>query len=65
MPKQFYCEHCKKLVSKTLFYQHKRLYYDRVSKTWSSTRVFSPLCGKTFKFDYGSSAEEERDKAQG
>ena len=27
------------LISKTSFYQHKLLYYDRLSKKWSSTRI--------------------------
>ena len=34
-----YCRHCNQFLSKTIFYQHKRLYCDRLSKKWSSTRV--------------------------
>ena len=31
----YYCGHCDKQLSKTVFYRHKRLYYGRRSKTWS------------------------------
>ena len=34
MDKRFHCEHCGEKVSKTLYYQHKRLYYSSSSNTW-------------------------------
>ena len=35
------CGHCEQEVSKRTFYQHKRLYYDSKSKTWSHiTRIY-------------------------
>ena len=35
------CGHCEQEVSKRTFYQHKRLYYDSKSKTWShDARVY-------------------------
>ena len=36
---RYHCGHCNQAVSKTAFHQHKRLYYDCLSKKWSSTRV--------------------------
>ena len=36
MDKRFHCEHCGEKVSKTLYYQHKRLYYSSSSNTWKS-----------------------------
>ena len=42
--RRYYCEHCNQYLSKTLFFKHKRLYYDRLSKKWLSTPVqYSPL----------------------
>ena len=38
--KRYYCGHCKDYVSKTLFYQHKRLYFDRKAKKWSKERLY-------------------------
>lgn len=36
---RYYCGHCKQALCKTTFHQHKRLYYDRLSKKWSSSRI--------------------------
>ena len=36
---RYKCGHCNQVLSKTAFHQHKRLYYYRLSKKWSSTRV--------------------------
>lgn len=40
-PKHLYCDHCDDYISKTLYYQHKRLYYDSMTKTWSKTRLYT------------------------
>ena len=37
--KRYYCGHCSELLSKTLYYQHRRNYYDTHSRTWSKTKV--------------------------
>lgn len=43
--KRLFCGHCQDYVSKTVYHQHRRLYFDAVSKKWSSTRVyFSEEC---------------------
>ena len=37
--RSYFCEHCDDYVSKTLYFKHKRLYYDRKTKIWSSLRL--------------------------
>ena len=34
----YYCGHCDKEISKTKYYAHKRLYYNRSRKQWSQTK---------------------------
>jgi len=43
--KRHYCGHCNEYLNKTVYYQHKRIYYDKSEKRWSSQQVFncSPL----------------------
>ena len=44
-----FCPHCSRVISKTLFFQHKRLYYSRNSGRWSKERVFvSTSIGSSF-----------------
>lgn len=38
MEKRFHCGHCGEKISKTLYYQHKKLYYSSSTNTWSSDR---------------------------
>lgn len=38
--KRFHCGHCNEKVSKTLYYQHKKLYYSSADKSW--TQATSP-----------------------
>ena len=41
--KRFYCGHCDEKVSKTLYYQHKKLYYCSTNKSWiRPSRTTSP-----------------------
>ena len=35
-----YCGHCEKHVSKTVFYLHRRLYFDQKCMSWSKKRLF-------------------------
>ncbi len=35
MEKRFHCEHCKEKISKTLYYQHKQLYYSSATNSWT------------------------------
>lgn len=32
--KRYYCGHCEEKISKTLYFKHKKLYYDAVTKEW-------------------------------
>lgn len=51
--KRFYCEHCSEYISKTLFYQHKRQFYDAARKKWHYTRVpFVPSGGTSTSSSY-------------
>ena len=34
MDKRFHCDHCGEKISKTLYYQHKRLYYSSSTNSW-------------------------------
>ena len=34
---QYYCGHCDEKVSKTLYYAHKKLYYNAESNQWMSS----------------------------
>jgi hypothetical protein len=36
MEKRFHCGHCGEKISKTLYYQHKKLYYSSSTNSWSS-----------------------------
>ncbi len=36
---KYWCGHCDKVLSKTTFYQHKKLYYDSTKSVWSKERI--------------------------
>ena len=36
MSDRYYCGHCKEKISKTLYYSHKRLFYDITTRQWRS-----------------------------
>ena len=38
--KQRFCGHCEKYLSKSVYYRHRRLYYNKLTEQWSSTRLF-------------------------
>lgn len=45
---RYYCDHCRDKVSKTLYYAHKKLYYDATSKQWKSgTSATSTSCSSS------------------
>ena len=35
--KWYFCEHCDEFISKTLYYKHRKLFYDRKAKKWKKT----------------------------
>ena len=36
MSDRYFCGHCKEKISKTLYYRHKRLFYDATNRQWRS-----------------------------
>lgn len=36
MEKRYHCGHCNEKVSRTLYFQHKKLYYSASEKTWKT-----------------------------
>jgi len=49
--KSYFCGHCKEEVSKTLFFQHRKLYYDKRSREWKTERVTPNDLGEDFDFE--------------
>ena len=49
--KKYFCGHCKDAVSKTLFFKHKKLYYDRKTKEWKSQRLVKLPGGRESDFE--------------
>ena len=37
--KKYFCGHCNAPISKTLFFKHKRLFYDPHLKVWKNKRI--------------------------
>ena len=31
----YHCDHCGEKVSKTVYYQHKKMYYDKTTEIWT------------------------------
>lgn len=52
MDNRFYCEHCGEKVSKTFYYQHKKLYYTADKQQWERNLADEEV-------SYHSSSEEE------
>ena len=44
------CGHCHQELSKTLFFQHQKLYYDKQAQEWSSERITTVDLGDDFDF---------------
>ena len=40
-PRKRFCGHCNEYHSKTVYFQHKRLYFNKESNKWLPTQVFS------------------------
>lgn len=39
MIKRYFCGHCEQQLSKTSYFKHKRLFYDRKSGSWKKKRI--------------------------
>ena len=35
-----FCGHCEEYLSKSVYYRHRRLYYNKSTQQWGSSRVF-------------------------
>ena len=56
----YYCGHCNEKVSKTLYFQHKRLYYSSRTHKWKRDEV--PSCSKSsFSFSDTENEAESSD----
>lgn len=51
---RFLCGHCDSVLSKTQFYKHKRLYYNRRERKWNSDRILPENDHQDFEFGTGS-----------
>lgn len=40
-----FCGHCETYVSKSVYYRHRRLYFNKLTNQWSSSRVFYSQAG--------------------
>ena len=49
-PKRYFCGHCDKKVSKTLLFEHRKLFYDKLAKQWRKERVVQAGLGEEFDF---------------
>lgn len=51
----YFCGHCNKQLSKTLYFKHKKLFYDTRGKCWQSERLFLSSEHGVFDFDLSDS----------
>jgi hypothetical protein len=47
--KRYFCDHCEQQLSKTTYFKHKRLFYDRKSESWKKERVHYTDSSEDFK----------------
>lgn len=43
MEKRFHCGHCNEKISRTLYFQHKKLYYSASENTWKKSGDISDV----------------------
>ena len=56
---RYFCGHCNRQLSKTLFFRHKRMFYDRKARKWSDVKVISEnIAAEPFTLS-DSDAEED------
>ena len=48
--KAYFCGHCSKELSKTLYFQHRKLFFDKKTKKRSEQKVFEDKLGPDFDF---------------
>ena len=58
--KSYFCGHCLQEVFKTLFFKHKKLYYNKHTREWSKERVTTHCdFGDDFEFAEAEALERE------
>ena len=60
--KHRFCGHCYEYQTKTVFYKHKQMYYDRVTWDWSAQRVVHPVVIDDEEFDCDISETTSEDQ---
>lgn len=59
---KYFCGHCNRKLTKTLYFKHKKLYYDIRAKSWNKERVYQHYDGFLREFSMSTvSAEESGD----
>ena len=62
--KEYYCGHCDKVLGRTVFYQHRRLYFHRTSRKWFQRPVNFSGTGSDSAAEFiMSEAEEQQETA--
>lgn len=62
--KRFHCEHCGEKISRSLYFEHKRLYYSSTSGTWKK-ELFTANAAAEQQFEDFVFPEHEEDTLQG
>ena len=55
----YFCGHCNRLLAKTVFFRHKRMFYDHKAKRWSKKRVVDVSVTESVPFILSSDSEED------
>lgn len=62
--KRFHCDHCGEKISKSLYFEHKKLYYSRTSNTWDKISAPSPEIGESYE-DFSFPDHDGTDEYEG
>ena len=63
--KLYFCGHCEERISKTLYFKHRRIYYDNRTKQWAKNPIVSNDLGDTFDFAKAEAAEQKDSSIEG
>ena len=58
MEKRFHCGHCSQKISKTLYYEHKKLYYSTVENVWVKKTKIDSTNDLQEEFDFSDTDGE-------
>lgn len=57
--KRFHCQHCNEKISKTLYFEHKKLYYSVATREWQCVTQRSDPDGEDEDNDFCFSDAED------